>query len=109
MTCFYLLKLAIHKDIFTLEFYGDSIIMINHLLGSIQITCLTLNSVAQQLQEISYLFQRVDYTHIYKENNKEAKRLSKDGLNLDSGCFSLTDLEDGHDLESTVLLQKYIS
>ena len=48
LACFYLLKLASQQGTLALQVFGDSSLVINHIHGTIMITSISLQSLAQQ-------------------------------------------------------------
>jgi hypothetical protein len=82
---------------------GDSSMVINWMKGSLQVQNNSLLPLAYQLKEISNQFLWVSYTHIYREHNKIAYQLSKEGLHLSELYGSLEEVQDGQ----TMVLQQF--
>jgi hypothetical protein len=59
--------------------------------GKIQIHCVRLEDLANQLKEASHVFETISFTHVYHEHNMLADALSKQGQQVGSG---LTILEE---------------
>jgi len=65
------------------------------MMDLLQIHDLNLISLAEQVKENSRLFNRISFTHVYRELNTKADALSKDGLSLTEGILHLEEfLED---------------
>ena len=91
---YYLLKLLFQKNFLSAQIYGDSSLVINHLNGIVNITSLSLHTYAQQVQRAAGALHQVKVDYVYRENNQEANQLSKVGLLLISGHYSLTTMAD---------------
>jgi hypothetical protein len=75
---------------------GDSSMVINWMKGSLQVQNNSLLPLALQLKAISNQFIWINYTHVYREHNKSADQLSKEGLQLPELYGSLEEVQDGH-------------
>jgi ribonuclease HI len=91
------------EGLISFKVMGDSSMVINWMKGSLQVQNNSLLPLAQQLKEISNQFLWVSYTHIYREHNKIADQLSKEGLQLPELYGSLEEVQDGH----TMVLQQF--
>ena len=54
----------------------------------------TLVMVNLEAWKIISLFAFVDFSHVFREHNKRADTLSKEGLNMVAGHLSLTEICD---------------
>jgi hypothetical protein len=68
----------------------------------VQIQNIGLLAIAEQLKLIARTFQDIRFTHIYREHNQVADKLSKEGLDLMENHFVLSEFHNGH---STIIRQ----
>lgn len=84
-----LLAFCVFFGIKNISIFGDSKTMIDHVNGACHIRCPHL---AGWLDRIKYLWNELDQCsiqHIYRSQNESADRLSKMGLSLEPGIWSL--------------------
>ena len=90
-----LLMFALEKGCTELNFLGDSLNVINWINQTQECRHLRL---AHVIYSIRQLLQRLDsFTcrHIYRENNKEADKASKEGLQLAEGYWTVKENVNG--------------
>jgi ribonuclease HI len=75
-----LLTLASRLSISKLLVQGDSKIVIDWLQGKGRLQVVSLDCWKDRIIEIFKLFQKLTFTHVYREENKEADSLSKQAL-----------------------------
>jgi hypothetical protein len=80
---FFLLKCALENNIVELQGFGDYVMAIKWMNKEIQVHGTGLSQLALQLKDISGLFQKISFTHIYKELNNYFDSLSKEAFHLD--------------------------
>jgi hypothetical protein len=76
---FYLMKLAIKKNILNIQVFGDFGLSINWMVGKIQVKENFLLSLALHLKDITGHFRVISFSHVYKEQNQITDCLSKEG------------------------------
>ena len=71
------------------QIYGDSQIIINWAKGSTALSPPDLLHWCRETKKLASSFQDLSFSHIYREHNKIADRLSKLALSLPQGkcCF----------------------
>jgi ribonuclease HI len=84
------LTLAIRLSISDLLLLGDSKIVIEWLNKRGTIQAVALESWKERILETLPLFRNISYAHIYREENKEADRLSKLALSNLPGSIAFT-------------------
>ena len=90
-----LLIFSLEKGCNKLNFMGDSLNVINWINQTQECRQLRLSHT---LHSIRLLLQRLDSFscwHVYRENNQEADKASKDGLRLASGTWTVKEINDG--------------
>ena len=72
------------------QIYGDSKVIINWAKGHTALTPPDLHHWCRETQKLISNFQDITLSHIYREHNRIADRLSKTALTLSPGigCFS---------------------
>ena len=84
-----LLVFATYKDCKILNFMGDSLNVINWINGTQHCIILRLDSILRSAREVLNSFDAYSCRHIYWENNREAKKASKEGLQLAMGQWKM--------------------
>ena len=67
------------------QIYGDSLVIINWAKGSTVLSPYDLVHWCRETKNLFYSFQALSFTHIYREHNRLADRLSKDALMFSQG------------------------
>ena len=67
------------------QIYGDSLVIINWAKGSTALSPADLVHWCRETKKLFSSFQALSFTHIYREHNRLAERLSKDALLLPQG------------------------
>ena len=70
------LKQAIQMNIKNLTVEGDSLLVINQMLGIYKVKSPVLLDLYNTAKELETKFEKVDFIHIYRNNNKRADELS---------------------------------
>ena len=65
--------------------YGDSQVIINWVKGSTALSPTDLVHWCRETKKLISSFQDLSFTHIYREHNRMAGRLSKDALSFPQG------------------------
>jgi ribonuclease HI len=91
------LTLASRLNITELEVFGDSRIVIDWLNRKGNLQVVTLDCWKERIRDLSKLFSPITFSHIYRDNNKEADRLSKQALQMQTGKIAYNLWEDGNE------------
>ena len=67
------------------QIYGDSLVIINWVKGSAALSPTDLVHWCRETKKLFSSFQALSITHIYREHNRLADRLSKDALLFSQG------------------------
>ena len=78
-----------------LHIFGDSLVIINWEKGRSTLSTLDSEAWFLQIRDLSACFTAIDYKHVYREYNKKAYILSKEGLKMASGLLSFIDFCKG--------------
>ena len=78
-----------------LHIFGDSLVIINWEKGRSTLSTLDLEAWFLHIRDLSPSFIAIDYKHVYREHNKKAYILSKEGLKMASSLLSFTDFCEG--------------
>jgi ribonuclease HI len=84
-----LILLAKERGISHLNIYGDSMLVINCVNGTQTLHKYTLQPLMDDVKRLLTFFSHISFTHVYRNWNKEADQLSKDGLVLDQGIWKV--------------------
>lgn len=90
-----LLTFCIFFDIHLVSIYGDSKIVVDHVLGKGRIGCPHLTG---WMDRVMFLWGKVNgcsIQHIYRSKNQQADCLSKEGLLTQTGIWSVKVISDG--------------
>ena len=86
-----LLTLALDKHINKLWIFGDSQLVINWATGKYRIQIIRLAHILLEVIKLSDIFESVDFLHIYQEKNTLADVLAKDGSNILTGSWQISE------------------
>ena len=75
-----------------LHIFGDSSVIINWARNESTLTMVNLETWCINIGQIKSLFTFVDFSHVFREHNKRANTLSKEGLSMVVGHLSLTEI-----------------
>ena len=95
LTLWTLLRCTICMGLPHLHIFGDSAVIINWFNHRSSLTHLTLDGWCHHIRELESHFIRLSATHIYREHNAHADRLSKEALTLASGHLHFLEFFDG--------------
>ena len=90
-----LLMFAVEKGCRVLNFYGDSLNVINWINGFQQCRVHHLQNLLCSIKEILHSLDSFSCQHIYRENNEFVDRASKRGLLQDEGIWRIREHQDG--------------
>ena len=90
------LLLAKEKGLTHLQVMGDSQIVIKWMSEEVELRKILLQPLFRDTKHLQSTFIHITFDHIHRENNKEADRLSKDGLDLHEGIWEIKETQHGH-------------
>ena len=82
-----LLTLSLQHNYKHLQIFGDSQLVINWASGKYHIRNILLEKMLLEVHRLAYLFQNVQFMHIYHERNSCVDLLAKKGSNVLSGTW----------------------
>lgn len=86
-----LLLFTIEKGIKNLQVYRDSMVVINWAKCIQNCHILILIPIVEEIQRHKILFDHIVFTHVYRELNRMADRLSKEAMRLEQGIWQIED------------------
>lgn len=89
------LMAAINLKISNVNFYGDSKIVVDSIMGNIQLSNPGLQGWFQREKYLWVRLNRPPINHIFRENNTRADGLSKRGIKANFGCIQVLHYRDG--------------
>jgi ribonuclease HI len=89
-----LLKAGVDKNIRHIQVYVDSNLVIKWMKGIGQLLNIHLKILADQLKDIANSFEMITFTHVLREHNQEADRLSKEGYQVAEGRVIFEELRE---------------
>jgi len=90
-----LLMFAMEKGCSSLNIFGDSLNVIQWLNHTQECRNLRLDHIIYSIRQLLLRFDFFSCRHIYRENNQEADKASKEGLRLDLGTWLVTESIEG--------------
>ena len=94
-----LLIFALEKGCNELNFLGDSMNVINWINQAQDCRHLRLAHTLYSIRLLLIRFVSFSCRHVYRENNKEADKASKEGLRLAAGTWTVKETKDGRTQE----------
>lgn len=85
----FLLCWLIHRNIFTVHIFGDSLNVIKWSYGKSRCQNYILIPLLEEIQQLKLSFNVFSLCHIYRECNDTTGRFSKEGLQQDMGCWRI--------------------
>ena len=76
--------------------YGDSQVIINWAMGSTALSPSALFHWCRETKKLATSFQDLSFSHIYREHNQTADRLSKKALSFPQGKGCLMEYIENH-------------
>ena len=70
------LKLALRINVERLNVYGDSLLVINQMLGKWKVNSLNLKELNEEAKEFVKCFDEISFFHVKRELNKRADELA---------------------------------
>eukprot|EP00253_Pinus_taeda_P020931 PITA_20931 len=87
-----LLHFALGRNITCINIFGDSKIIIDWFNNNAICHIRTLSIILHEIQEFKSAFNIISCSHIYREHNKSADRLSKEAALMDRGVWEVTEV-----------------
>jgi ribonuclease HI len=89
--------LAVRLNIDGLQVYGDSKIVIDWLNNRGKLQVISLVRWKDRIKELTKSFNTISFSHIYREQNKEADFLSKKAIQMQEGKISYNQWIEGNE------------
>lgn len=86
-----LLCWLIHRNILTVQIFGDSLNVVNWVNGKYRCRNYMLMPLLEEIQNLKFYFNVFSIEHIYRDKNEEANRYSKAGLQQVLGSWRITE------------------
>ena len=86
-----------------LQIFGDSQLVINWVSGKYRIQNVQLAQILMEVNRLVDMFDLVVFMHIYRESNTFADVLAKDGANVMSGSWHISEHRAAECFESVKL------
>ena len=99
MTLKLLLCFAIERNCRQLQDFGDSMVVINWLNKIHKCRTATLDALYEETTRSLSFFETISFTHVYRERNVDADKLSKKGLTLQWGEWKILEIKDSKAME----------
>ena len=90
-----LLMFALENGCTALNFLGDSLNVINWINQTQECRHLRLAHILFSIRQLLLRFDSFSCRHVYRENNKEADKASKEGLRLAMGTWLVKETNEG--------------
>lgn len=95
-----LLCWLLHRNILSIQFFGDSLNVINWVNGIAACHNQILKITLEEIQFLKSSFNSFIISHVFRDRNEEADRLSKAGVQQAMGRWKITEIRQG---QTTVL------
>ena len=82
LALYMLLIFAYEKGVQGIQFFGDSMIIINWINHAQRCHNIYLTPIMEEVSQLKTIFNRISFTHIYRERNSEADRCSKEAAGI---------------------------
>ena len=99
MTLKLLLCYAIERSCRQLQVFGDSMVVINWINITPKCRIDSLDALYEETIGSLSFFETISFTHVYRERNVEADKLSKKGLTLQWGEWKILEIKDSEATE----------
>ena len=90
-----LLHTAQMMGIPTLNIFGDSFVIVNWAKGTATLSPPEFHHLCRETRKLCTRFLELSFSHIYREHNQLADRLSKSALSLAPGICSYSEIFEG--------------
>eukprot|EP00253_Pinus_taeda_P029408 PITA_29408 len=84
-----------HRNINTIQIFGDSLNVVNWVNGTATCQNQILKTIVDEILSLKTFFNRFSLCHIYRDRNEEADQLSKAGLQQDLGYWTVEEIRQG--------------
>ena len=85
------ITLALDKQISNIQIFGDSLLVINWILGKFRSHNLHLAQLLQEVNRLIEFFEQDDFKHIYRKINTLADKLANDGGKVQLGYWFINE------------------
>lgn len=93
ITLRHLLHFALSHHFTCINIFGDSKIIINWFNNISSCHIHTLSIILNEVLELEAAFNNITCSHIYREHNESADRLSKEASMMDRGVWEITEVQ----------------
>ena len=92
MTLRLLLLFALEQGCLSLQVFGDSMLVIEWAKGTVQCHVMILLPILEEVFHIKQQFNHLSFTHVYRERNGVADKLSKEAIqwHIDYGVWRIS-------------------
>ena len=97
ITLRHLLHFAMRHQCTSINIYGDSQIIIDWINGTSTCHMHSLSIILHEALELKAAFNNITVSHIYREHNKEADKLSKEAARMDRGLWEINEIKDAQE------------
>ena len=80
---------ALEQGCLSLQVFGDSLIVINWANEILQCHVMRLLPILEEVLRLKLQFNLISFTHVYRERNGVADRLSKEATQLEYGIWKI--------------------
>ena len=84
-----ILLLAVEKNIKRINIMGDSQLIINWANKISECHTLRLRPIIEEIYRLAALFDYISFSHVYREQNEQADRVSKEAMGLHLGVWQI--------------------
>lgn len=90
----HLLHFALSHQCNSINIFGDSQIIINWFINITTCHIHSLNNILDEVLQFKAAFNHISVSHIYREHNQDADKLSKEAALMEKGHWEITELLD---------------
>ena len=89
-----LLCFAIERNCKKVQVFGDSMVVIKWINKTQRCKNYSLGTLYEEVNRNLSNFESISFKHVYREQNMDADKLSKAGLNLQWGSWKIMEIKD---------------
>jgi len=90
-----LLSWLILRDVREVQLFGDSMNVVQWFNGTHHCHNLTLLPLFKEASWLRNCFMEISISHIFRERNSEADRISKEGVAREMGLWTVSEVDNG--------------
>eukprot|EP00253_Pinus_taeda_P015896 PITA_15896 len=98
----FLLCWLLHRNINTIQIFGDSLNVINWVNGNASCQNQILMTLVEEISSLKASFNKFSICHIYRDKNEEADQLSKAVLQQDMGSWTVEEIRQGQSVKTNL-------